>query len=119
MSYGDGKFGLEDRLIEFAARVVILFDKPAKTFASKYYAEQLIRSSGSVSLNFSEFAGAGTEKDKINKLRIALKEIKECSNNLKIQARANLKSKQELEFLLDESNQLIKIIVSIINNREK
>lgn len=110
-------YDLEDRLINFAADVVKIFDKPAKTFASKYYAEQLIRSSGSVSLNFSEFAGAGTEKDKINKLRISLKEIKECNNNLKIQIKANLGSKEALITLQNEAEQIVRILVSIINNR--
>jgi four helix bundle protein len=110
-------YDLEDRFISFAAAVVKGFDKPSKTFASKYYAEQLIRSSGSVSLNFSEFAGAGTERDKINKLRISLKEIKECNNNLKIQLKAGLGNAESLKFLQDESEQIIKILVAIINKR--
>lgn len=110
-------YDLEERLISFAADVVILFDKPAKTYASKYYAEQLIRSSGSVSLNFSEFGGAGTEKDKINKLRISLKEIKECNNNLKIQLKAGLHSHENVSKLQDEAEQIIRILVAIINKR--
>lgn len=110
-------YDLEDRLISFAAEVIVVFDKPAKTYASKYYAEQLIRSSGSVSLNFSEFAGAGTEKDKINKLRISLKEIKECNNNLKIQLKAGLSNKDQLTKLQDEAEQIIRILVAIINKR--
>lgn len=110
-------YDLEERLISFASDVVIVFDKPAKTYASKYYAEQLIRSSGSVSLNFSEFAGAGTEKDKINKLRISLKEIKECSNNLKIQLKAKLGALEPLSRLQDEADQITRILVTIINNR--
>jgi four helix bundle protein len=110
-------YDLEDRLISFAADVVKVFDKPAKTYASKYYAEQLIRSSGSVSLNFSEFAGAGSEKDKINKLRISLKEIKECDNNLKIQLKANLGNAESLTRLQDEAEQIVRILVAIINKR--
>ncbi|MGB5981823.1 MAG: four helix bundle protein [Nonlabens sp.] len=110
-------YDLEDRLVSFAAAIIEEFDKPAKTFASKYYAEQLIRSSGSVSLNFSEFAGAGTEKDKVNKLRISLKEIKECNNNLKIQLKANLGNLESLKALQNEAEQIIRILVTIINNR--
>lgn len=110
-------YDLEERLISFAAEVIKVFDKPSKTYASKYYAEQLIRSSGSVSLNFSEFAGAGTEKDKINKLRISLKEIKECNNNLRIQLKANLNNEQALTKLQDEAEQIIRILVAIINKR--
>jgi len=111
------EYNLEDRFIDFAAAVVKEFDKPAKTFASRYYAEQLIRSAGSVSLNFSEFAGAGTEKDRINKLRISLKEIKECNNNLKIQLKAGLGNAVSLGDLQNEAEQIIRILVTIINKR--
>lgn len=111
------QYDLDDRLICFAADVIKIFDNQANTFASKYYAEQLIRSSGSVSLNFGEFGGAGTEKDKIYKLRISLKGIKECNNNLKIQIKANLNNHEALTKLQNESEQIIKILVSIINKR--
>nr|WP_240961977.1 hypothetical protein [Nonlabens sp. Ci31] len=42
-----------------------------------------MRSSGSAASSYGEFAVAGTSKDKINKLRICLKELKEGKNNLK------------------------------------
>jgi len=38
-------YDVEDRLILFAADVIREFDFPIKTYASKYYAEQFIRSS--------------------------------------------------------------------------
>jgi four helix bundle protein len=110
-------YDLEERFENFAVEIISLFDKPATTYASKYYAEQLIRSSGSVSLNFSEFGGAGTEKDKLNKLRIALKEMRECHNNIRIQFKAKLNDADKLESLHDEAGQLVKILVSIINKR--
>lgn len=55
-------YDVEDRLILFAADVVRGFDFLIKTDASIYYAEQLIRSSGSDALNYGEFAGSGTRK---------------------------------------------------------
>ncbi|WP_438962965.1 four helix bundle protein [Nonlabens sp.] len=112
------KYGLEDRIIQFSIDVVKVSRKANwNDYASKYYQQQLIRSSGSVSLNFGEFLGARSDKDKLNKLAITLKEIKECRNNLRIQVGAELNSKSELEKLAQESLELIKIIASIINTR--
>ena len=110
-------YDVEDRLILFAADVVRNFDFPIKTYASKYYAEQLIRSSGSAALNYVEFAGAGTSKDRINKLRICLKELKECKNNLRIQLKADL-LKPDQQNLVDEALQLSKIVATIIKNQK-
>ncbi len=110
-------YDVEDRSILFAADVVSEFDFPIKTYASKYYPEQLIRSSGSAALNYGEFAGAGTGKDKINKLRICLKELKECKNNLRIQLKANL-LKNDQTNLVDEFLQLSKIVATIIKNQK-
>ena len=112
------KFDLEDRIIQFSINVVKICRKANwNDYATKYYQEQLIRSSGSVSLNFGEFLGARTDKDKINKLSIALKEIKECRNNLRIQIGAALNNREELEKLANESLELIKILTTIISNK--
>ncbi len=112
---GDKPYDVEERLIEFAAHVITEFNFPLKSYASKYYAEQLIRSSGSAALNYGEFTGAISIKDRTNKLRIAFKEMKECHNNLKIQSKAML-LKNNQEHLIDEALQLCKIISTIIKN---
>ncbi|MFT6799012.1 MAG: four helix bundle protein [Nonlabens sp.] len=104
-------------MIVFTSDLVREFDFPIKIYASKYYAEQLIRSFGSAALNYGEFAGAGTSKDKINKLRICLKELKECKNNLRIQLKANLLKNDETN-LVYESLQLSKIVATIIKNQK-
>lgn len=112
------KYDLEDRLIQFAVDIIQLSRKADwNDYASKYYQQQIIRSSGSVALNFGEFLGARTEKDKINKLVTSLKEIKECNNNLKIQLGAELYDFSELKKLQNEAVELIKIITAIIRNK--
>ena len=59
---------------------------------------------------------AGTNKDKINKLRICLKELRESLRNLNIQTKAKLFSQEELKDLKNENDQLIRIIVTRIKN---
>lgn len=98
------KFDLSIRLEDFAASVVGVFNSPPKSFAADYLAKQLIRSACSSALNFGEFEGAGTDRDKINKLRICLKEWRESMRNLNIQSKAKLFSDEDLESLKDEND---------------
>ena len=112
------KYDLEDRIIQFAIDVIMVTRKADwNDYSLKYYQQQLIRSSGSVALNFGEFLGAKSARDKLNKLTLSHKEIKECQNNLKIQLGADLNDKQELEKLAQESLELIKILRAIINSK--
>ncbi|WP_292892468.1 four helix bundle protein [Nonlabens sp.] len=64
-----------------------------------------------------EALGAGTVKDQINKLRITLKELRECLRNLNIQQKAKLVEENKLKELRDENDQLIRIVVTIIKNK--
>jgi four helix bundle protein len=112
----DRKFNLTERLEDFAAEVIMLYDKKPLSYAGDYLAKQLIRSSCSSALNYGEVLGAGTDKDKINKLRICLKELRESFRNLNIQTKAKLFSVEELMGLKDENDQLIRIIVTRIKN---
>lgn len=109
-------FDLSERLEDFAAAIIILFNKKPLSFAAEYLAKQLIRSSCSSALNYGEALGAGTDKDKIYKLRICLKELRESLRNLNIQVKANLLSETNLASLRDENDQLIRIIVTRIKN---
>lgn len=112
----DNKFDLSERLEDFAASIILLYDKEPMSYAGDYLAKQLIRSSCSSVLNYGEVLGAGTDKDKINKLRICLKELRESLRNLNIQTKAKLFSEENLLALKDENDQLIRIIVTRIKN---
>jgi len=112
----DRKFDLSDRLEDFAANIILIYDKKPLTYAGDYLAKQLIRSSCSSALNYGEVLGAGTDKDKINKLRICLKELRESLRNLNIQIKAKLISEESIRKLKDENDQLIRIIVTRIKN---
>lgn len=93
-----------------------MYGKPPKTFASDYLAKQLIRSSCSAALNFGEAMGAGTDRDKANKLRICLKELRESIRNLNIQTKANIYTEEVMKPLKIENDELIRIIVTLIKN---
>lgn len=111
-----GKYDLADRLENFAASIIILNKKMPNSYAGQHLAQQLIRSSCSTALNYGEALGAGTDKDKINKLRITLKELRECLRNLNIQVKSNLIETTASEKLIKENDELIRIVVTIIKN---
>jgi len=111
------KFDLEDRFIEFAADIMDFAEKLPRSFSNDYLANQIIRSAGSSALNFGEMQGAGTDKDYINKGRIAFKELKETQINLRIMQRREVGLADIRGKLLDENTQLIKILITLIKNR--
>lgn len=57
------KFDLEDRLIEFAVRVIDLAETLPKTFAGKHIGSQIIRSGSAPALNYGEAQAAESRSD--------------------------------------------------------
>jgi len=111
------KYDLEDRLVSFAANIAFFVKDFSQDFTGKYYANQLIRSGGSAALNFGEAQGSQTNKDYINKAAIVLKELKESRVNLKILSKLEYGKKQHRLQLLSESDELVKIIATVIKNK--
>jgi four helix bundle protein len=110
-------YDLADRLENFAASIILQYSKMPTSYAAQYLAQQLIRSSCSTALNYGEALGAGTLKDQLNKLRITLKELRECLRNLNIQSKAKLLDDEVVNKLRNENDQLIRIVVTIIKNK--
>ena len=106
---------LENRLIDFAATIIILANKFEKNYAGNHLAGQIIRSGTSLALNYGEAQSAESTKDFIHKMGVCLKELRETFVCLKIIEKANLVS--DLKSLLsakEEANELISIFVSSI-----
>ena len=66
---------LEERLIDFAVRIVKLSARLPKTPAGRHIAGQNLRSGTSPAPNYGEARGAESHADFIHKLRIVLKEL--------------------------------------------
>lgn len=111
-------YNLEERLVDFAADIALFSKAIPNDFTGQYYGHQLLRSAGSSALNFGEMQGAQTDKDFKNKASISLKELKESRINLKILAKIDYGEDQKRKELLDEVEQLIKIIATIIKNKK-
>ncbi len=112
------KFDLEDRLVNFAASVVLFCKDLPNDMTGQYYGNQLLRSGGSSALNFGEAQGTNSNRDYINKASICLKELKESRVNLKILHKVEYGNSGKRDNLLDEVEQLIRIIATIIKNKK-
>lgn len=111
-------YDFEDRLVRFAAEMVIFFRKCGDSFEIKYYKQQMIRSSGSAALNYGEAQGTVTTKDFINKMSISVKELKETRTALKILAYLDFGNSEKLNWLLNEVGELIAIASKMILNKK-
>lgn len=111
-------FNFEDRLVRFAGECIFFTRNLNKSFENEYYKNQLIRSSGSSSLNFGEAQGTVTDKDFIFKLALVVKELKESRNSLKILNYTKEGNEVILILLLTEVEELIAIASKMIINKQ-
>ena len=120
MKNTDPTFDLEERLLEYAANIILLCDTEPLTFGPRHINRQLIRSGTSPLANHGEAESAESTKDFIHKLRLSLKELRESHRWIKLIKRANLPCNSDiLTILLDETDQLIRIFVTSINTAQK
>jgi len=107
MSKGDD---IEERLINFAVRVINLCACLPKTQAGQHIGQQILRSSTSPAANYAEARGAESDKDFIHKLKISLKELNETRVWLKIVYKTEMQPEHKLRNILTESDELCRII---------
>ncbi len=82
--------------------------------------KQLVRSSGSVGANYIEANESVSKKDFIYRAKISRKEAKESTYWLRLIATTNdLENAQELEFLINESREIVKILSAMIERASK
>jgi len=113
----DKSFDLEDRFVNFGASAALFCKDLPNDITGQYYGNQLLRSAGSSALNFGEMQGAQSVRDFKNKATISLKELKESRINLKILSKINYGKAPMRAQLLDETEQLIRIMATIIKNK--
>ena|ERR1044071_2887346 len=113
------RYDLEDRLLEYTARIIRLVDALPSTKAGCHVADQLLRSATSPLGNHGELQGAESRKDFIHKLGLCLKEIEETWRWLRLVHRVPMLAPVKVEPLLAETKALIKIFSASIRTAEK
>src|ERR1041384_312892 len=105
---------LEERLINYAVRIVKLSASLPKTAAGRHIAGQILRSGTSPAPNYGEARGAESQNDFIHKLRVVLKELNETSIWLRVIQRSELVRSQLLTDIIQETAELCRIFVTSI-----
>ena len=120
MSKENRTFDLEERLIDFAVRIMHTAESLPKTKIGNHIVGQLIRCGTSPAPNYGEAQSADSRSDFIHKLKICLKELRETKVWLLMIERADLiKLKSKLEPLISENDELISIFVTIVRTAKE
>lgn len=113
------RFDLEDRLLEFSARIIRLVDALPNTRAANHLAGLLLRCGTSPYGNHGEVEAAESRKDFVHQLKICLKELKETRRWLRLACESSIISATKTAAILDETEELIRIFFSSIRTAEK
>ncbi len=117
---GKKPFDIKERTFEFGVRIVRLVNTLPRTIAGVKVGDQLVKSGTSIGANVEEADGAESKRDFIHKMSIARKEARETRYWLRIVRATGLgKDTQEVSYLLQESDELVRILSAIIRNTQK
>jgi four helix bundle protein len=106
------KSDLEERLIDFAVRIIHLANALPKSKIGNHISGQMLRSGTSPAPNYGEAQDAESRSDFIHKVKTILKELRETRIWLLMIAKAKLiRSASKLQPLINECDELISIFV--------
>lgn len=105
---------LEDRLIDFAVRIIRLSARLPRTPAGKHVAGQILRSGTSPAPNYGEARGAESRADFVHKIRIVFKELNETLIWLRIIERSQMLPASLIADIIQENGDLCKIFASTL-----
>ncbi len=116
---GEITFDLEERLLEYAVRIIRLVDALPASPAGRHVANQLLRCGTSPLANHGEVQGAESRRDFIHKLGLCLKEIREARRWLRLVHRVPLVPPRKIDPLITETEALIKIFAASIRTAKR
>ncbi len=110
---------LGKRLFEFAVKTLKYLRTLPDSYEYRVIKYQLAKSCTSSGANYEEAQAGSSRADFSNKTRIALREMRESNYWLRIIDRIIEKENKELKELISESNELKKILGSIVQKTRK
>jgi four helix bundle protein len=108
------EFDLEKRTTEFAKAVIKVCKRLPRDPINDRLVGQVVGASGSVGANYREANDSIGDKDIILRMKIARREAKESQHWLELILEANKNKEIDIQSLIKESTELIKILSSII-----
>jgi len=108
------QYDLEERTLKFSKKVIYLVRQLPKNQINFKLVDQLIRSATSIGANYREANETETKKDFSFRIRICRKEGKETFYWLQLLSDTNPNFKNQINNLLDETLELVKIFAAIL-----
>jgi four helix bundle protein len=99
----------EERLIEFAARIIRMAGRLPKNVQGRHIASQILRSGTAGAPNYAEARAAESRADFTHKMRIVLKELNETAVWIRMMAKNSLISPTLLIDILAENAELCRM----------
>ena len=116
----DKKELLRERTKQYASMVIRLYcELPKDRMECQVIGKQLLRSGTSVAANYREAARARSDAEFISKIELCSQEVDETMLWLELLRDACGITSSHIGWLLDESNQLISIFVTMSKNVKK
>jgi four helix bundle protein len=113
------KNNIRDRVFKFGVRVIKMTNALPKTPSGYAIANQVVRSGTSIGANIEEAQSAVSRKDFIHSINIALKEARETYYWIKILTCSEILNQKQIKELLEENEEIIKILVTIIKRSKE
>jgi four helix bundle protein len=116
------KYNIQERTLEFAAKVAQFVNLLPPNQIVNEYSKQLIRSSASIGANIEEADGTLSRRDFVNKIAIGRREARESRYWLSLMKKADLITKprllKEVDYLIGEAKEIMLILSSIVNKTQ-
>jgi len=113
------KEDLKKRTKEYALRIIKLVKTLPNTVEGRVIGNQLIRSGTSVGANYRAVCRARSRAEFISKLGIVIEEADESAFWLEIIIETNIIKERRIDLLLQETNEIVAIMVSSKNSALK
>ena len=108
-----------ERSVQYSLKAIKLYRELKKDSVGQIIGKQLLRSSTSIGANVHEAQGAQSKKDFIAKMSISHKEARESAYWLRIIKDSKILPYNKIKQIIDETNQIIKILSSILITSKK
>lgn len=114
------RYDLEERLLNYAARIIRMRERIKTSAAGSHVAQQILRSGTAALPNHGEAQAAEANRDFVHKLKLCLKELRETFRwLLLIQHVPLVEHPARITPLLNETDELIRIFVASIKTAQR
>ena len=110
---------IKKRTKNVALRIIKLVQTLDKNYTERILGKQMLRSGTSIGANYRAACRAKSTADFINKLKIVEEETDETLYWLELLIEGNIVSKDKLNPLMKEINEILAIVVSSINTARR